>query len=525
MDKSWLWVVTLVVGVVCPPAIALEPQLQVGIVQRFGLSSQDQVEIRGDGGGQLLLKTEAGDGSPLTLRAKTVTLEIGGAALPERELREYVVLSDHATFETAEDSANQWRSLGLEVEITQPDRWQVWAKREVYSTPLLRRLLLQSLQARGYGQAYIATNFVRSHSLVSFVVDGYRYNRTNIAIESSTDRFRVAIDQSEYDHEGLYAGELTIQPNAYGDFTLVNTVPLETYLRGVVPYEIGPNAPSNAIQAQTIIARTYALRNLRRFEADNYELCATVHCQVYKGLERTNPRVDQAIAATNGQVLTYKNELVDALYSSTTGGVTASFGDIWNGDERPYLQAVIDAPNPLWDLNRHSLASEESIKQFLNLTDGFNESSRTVFRWKKERSLKDLGDDLRDYLKKTKHPLADFTTLNRLTITQRSRSGRILEMEAQTNLGVVKLYKTEVRSAFAPPISTLFYLEPMYQNGNILQGYRFVGGGFGHGVGLSQYGSYNLANLGWSPQRILNFYYPNTVIQALNSSITFWSEP
>lgn len=159
-----------------------------------------------------------------------------------------------------------------------------------------------------------------------------------------------------------YGGQMQLQPNAYGSYTLVNTVPIETYLRGVVPHEIGPNAPYTAVEAQAIIARTYALRNLHRFAIDDYELCADTHCQVYWGLDNTVSRADQAIAATSGLVLTYNNEPIDALYSSTTGGVTSPFEDVWLGDSRPYLVARIDAPTNIWNLaNTPSTTKRTSV--------------------------------------------------------------------------------------------------------------------------------------------------------------------
>ena len=83
------------------------------------------------------------------------------------------------------------------------------------------------------------------------------------------------------------------------------------------------------------------------------------------------------------------------------------------------------------------------------------------------------------------------------------------------------LKKNEVRSAFGPPRSTLFYLEPINDKQDKVIGYTFIGGGFGHGVGLSQYGSYNLANLGWNEKKILHFYYPGTQVVPLNNSIIF----
>ena len=72
--------------------------------------------------------------------------------------------------------------------------------------------------------------------------------------------------------------------------------------------------------------------------------------------------------------------------------------------------------------------------------------------------------------------------------------------------------------------STLFYIEPIYDANKKIKGYSFVGGGLGHGVGLSQYGSYNLAKLGWTAEKILAFYYPGTKIQPLNTSIIYWKE-
>ena len=224
-------------------------------------------------------------------------------------------------------------------------------------------------------------------------------------------------------------------------------------------------------------------------------------------------------------VLTYQNELVDALYSSTTGGVTAYFGDTWNGIERPYLKSVVDSPYQVWDLSRYSLANEKTFRQFISLKQGFNETGRGLFRWHKTRKIEDLNQDLRKYLRKTRHSLVNFKTIERMEVTKRSPSGRILTLAVKTDKGIVELEKNEVRSAFEPPRSTLFYLEPIYDRSKQLTAYAFIGGGFGHGVGLSQYGSYNLAKLGWSAAQILAFYYPGTTIQPLNESIIFWRKP
>lgn len=503
-----------------PAAMAKDVLLRVGIVQRFGENPKEQLTLASPSGDKLTLRVVGEDGKASTLQADRVKLEVIERPLASPVVEERVILSDHATFETAENSAKQWAKMGIKVEITQPDRWQVWAKREVYENPLLRRWLLASLKEKGYTQPYIDTALLKQKPQVSFAINGTRYFPKELEIETKKELIQVSENPTT---TRLYGGSLRLQPNAYGTFTLVNNVPLETYLRGVVPYEIGPEAPDSAAKAQTIIARTYALRNLRRFQADDYELCADTHCQVYYGLTGTNPRADRAIAETSGLVLTYQNELVDALYSSTTGGITALFSDVWDGAERPYLRAVIDSPNRVWDISRQSLADENTFRQFINLKDGFNETGRKVFRWSKQASIADLNKDLGKYLERKKHPLASFKTIQWMEVTKRSPSGRILTLTIQTDKGMLELYKNEVRSAFGPPRSTLFYLDPVYDKNRQIQGYTFVGGGFGHGVGLSQFGSYNLARLGWTPEQILAFYYPGTKIQALNNSIVLWS--
>lgn len=520
LTAFFLWGLT---GCWTPAATAMDVELKVGVVQRFGENSTDQLTLQATPGDRLTLGFLSGNMQPQTLETDSTKVEVAMQPLSVPVVEERIVLSDHATFETAEDSANQWRERGIEVEVAQPGRWQVWAKRDVYQTPLLRRKLLSTLQAQGHTTTRLETQIMTEVPRVSFVVDGYRYTRQWLEISAGKNLIQVSQGANNRNTR-LYAGSLKLQPNAYTTYTLVNQVPLETYLRGVVPHEIGPGAPYTAVEAQTIIARTYALRNLRRFAADNYELCADTHCQVYKGLTGTVPTADQAIAATRGLVLTYNNELVDALYSSTSGGITAPFSDSWNGSERPYLKAVVDSPHSIWNLGQKPLADEQNFREFINLREGFNESGREVFRWRRENTLEQITADLRRYLERTKHPLIGFNQLIQMQVVQRSSAGRILKLTVETDKGTIELHKNEVRSAFGPPRSTLFYLDPIYGADKTLKGYAFVGGGFGHGVGMSQYGAYNLAKLGWSGEQILSFYYPGTQIQPLNDSIVFWQE-
>ncbi|QLE56880.1 SpoIID/LytB domain-containing protein [Nostoc sp. TCL26-01] len=495
-------------------------ELKIGIVQRFGAQPTAKLQLEPTTGDRLKLKLIQGAKQQILVTQSPVKLETVMQALPKPAIEEVVVLGTYRTYETAEDSAEKWRSQGIEVEIAQPERWQVWAKRDVYSTPLLRRLLFQSLQTKGDKLAYIDTKVLPKVPRVSWVVNGQRY--TPNYVEISTTKNVIRLKQGEkLDKSRLYAGKINFQPNAYGTYTLVNQVSLETYLRGVVPNEIGTNAPKASLESQAILARTYALRNLRRFAVDNYQLCADTHCQVYYGLNGTDSKTDKAIATTRGMVLTYNNQLVDALYSSTTGGITASFSDVWNGADRPYLRPVVDAPNNIWNFQKQNLKDEKNFQKFISLQQGFNESTWDTFRWYKETPLNEIIQDLQKFLRAKNSPYAKFKTIQAMAITDRSPSGRILELAVKTDIGIFTLHKDEVRSAFAAPRSTLFYIVPLNKGQTDLWGYAFIGGGLGHGVGLSQTGAQNLAKLGWSSEKILQFYYPGTKIQQLTDEVKF----
>jgi SpoIID/LytB domain protein len=532
----------------------LNPTLDVGVVQRFGSQPTDEMTLKPEPGDSLTLKFKVGEQEQTVITTGDIKLKVEMQPLAQPEVDERVVLSTHRSFESAEDSAFQWKAQGVEVEMAQPRQWQVWAKQETYRTPLLRRLLMQNLQAHGSRTAFIDTQVKRQEPKAELVVNGVLYRQDQVAITAASDQVNVAFNRDE-DGEKLYPGNLQLQPNAYGTYTLVNHVPLETYLRGVVPHEIGQGAPQPTVEAQAILARTYALRNLRRFTIDNYQLCADTQCQVYWGLTGVDNRADQAIANTRGLVLTFQNELIDALYSSTTGGVTAPFTNVWNGADRPYLKARVDSVENVWDLSQQSLADENNLRAFIGRKQGFNETGWDMFRWRVESPLADIAKDLRAYLQSKQHPLANFTQIQDLKVLERSPAGRVQKMAITTDRGVVELEKDEILRALYAPNSTLFYIDPVYeaakpqrspqnpsnpqpggqvapepnsqspQPTKILKGFAFVGGGLGHGVGMSQTGAYHLGDLGWTSDRILSFYFPNTQLQPLNNSVVFWKEP
>lgn len=485
------------------------PILHIGILQRFGRSETDQVELAAPTGSLLTLEFARADGSTQTQRTPRVSIGIVNRALTTPETVYRLILSSHKSFESAEANANHWQSLGISTEIAQPQEWQVWANRAYTPQQLIQ--IQQYAQKEGIPHVRLEVQERRERAELSWIHEHFRYHRTRLRVTSDAGYLRV--------NDHYYAGSITFQPNAYGSYTVVNAVPLETYLRGVVPHEVGPGAPFAAMAAQAILARTYALKNLHRFQVDDYQLCANTHCQVYKGLTGTHPRADEAIRQTSGLVLTYNGELVDAVYSSTNGGISAAFEDVWDGDPRPYLRRQADiAHQPGKPLD---LRQESSFQAFLAQREGFNEAGVSrLFRWEFSLSLEELNTQFRagqDYLG---IPMPTWSSIAGMQILERSASGRVqvMQLDLQTAEGIrsILLRKDQVRLAFPRLYSTLFRIEPLKQ-GERLAGYRFIGGGFGHGVGLSQYGSYTLARQGFNAAQILAFYYPGTTLAPLGS--------
>lgn len=164
----------------------------------------------------------------------------------------------------------------------------------------------------------------------------------SVVINGSNFSPKVQIQSQGYIRYGkkAYAGAMTF-PLAKGKFSVVNQLDLEEYLRGILKMEANPTWPLEALKAQAIISRTYALRNMGRFEPLGYDLDDTVISQVYGGANAYDPRCDRAIRETRGQVLTYQGEFAQTFFHADSGGATANVGDVWS-ESLPYLYGVPD---------------------------------------------------------------------------------------------------------------------------------------------------------------------------------------
>jgi stage II sporulation protein D len=298
-----------------------------------------------------------------------------------------------------------------------------------------------------------------------------------------------------------YRGQLFLQGGARQQLTVINRLPMEDYLLGVVPNEMPASWPLEALKAQALAARSYGIRQMGRHRHDGFDLCSTVHCQAYSGKSLEHTRSSRAVQDTRGEVITYADAIIDAVYHAHSGGHTLNSEYVWGG-VAPYLKgvAVPEEPPLHW--------------------------TRRIAFFELERLLKGR---------------ARLFFLQEITISEVIQAGQVSQVKAHSLADAVEIRASVLRSALgsarmrsarfnivtldrlmlpyeAPVTSSLdtaqFTLESgrpggLYSN---LFGTRpavvdFVGEGFGHRVGMSQWGAYGLANRGLDYRAILARFY------------------
>jgi SpoIID/LytB domain protein len=375
------------------------------------------------------------------------------------------VLGPFASYESADQAATQWRAQGVEPRIANPGAWEVWAAPDALPPPQGQPRLVE-------------------RSETSALVLELRRREGAVRLEGP---IRLEAPAGLRWGQGIYAGPFLLQADAHGGWSLVEQLPLERYLEGVVPHEIGAGAPTAALEAQAVLARTWALRNRQRFVVDGYHLCADTQCQVYSDPRLASAPVRAAIQTTRHQVLSAAGEPIHAVYHASNGGVAAAFDDVWSAAPLPYLRAFVDGPPPMvaaWPLP----LAKASLPALLRGTAGAYGADHPRFRW--QRTL----------------------AARRLRVIERGASGRVLALEIEDGAGLRVLRRDAIRRALRQLPSTLFHVRPAGPGQWLVEG-----GGFGHGAGLSQAGAIDLARRGWTTTRILAHYYPGTRLEPLDA--------
>ncbi|MEN2768655.1 SpoIID/LytB domain-containing protein [Ornithinibacillus xuwenensis] len=313
-----------------------------------------------------------------------------------------------------------------------------------------------------------------------------------------------------------YRGFGEVGFNSGGTLAGINELPMEEYLYGVVPLELPPNpyGELEAQKAQAVAARTYAYAGLGKRNADGYDLLPTTSDQVYGGYEAEHPISTQAVQETTGVVATYNGELISAVYHSTSGGFTANNEDVWDSAPVPYLRGVPSARRgiPRASVPNNPVEQDPLSLRSITMEDGQTEADWSrYYSWEFEWTKEEISDVVSTYFNQ------DVGEVLEINVLERSKAGRALEIEFVTENGVFYEYKDRIRWALkyinssgnqAVLLSTFFFIEPIIdEETSEVNGYQVKGGGWGHGVGMSQVGAVALSVQGYSYDQILKHYY------------------
>ncbi len=297
-----------------------------------------------------------------------------------------------------------------------------------------------------------------------------------------------------------YRGRVNVVRAGPG-LTLINRVSLEGYLAGVLAQEMGARRPEEreALLAQVVVARTFAVRNRGRWEAQGFDATADTRDQVYSGADGETPQVWDAIRATAGEVVRYQGRLIEAYYHSSCGGRTAAVEEVFRSAQRqPYLRSVSD-------MARNGRAYCERSPRFQWREEWDAATLRAILTRTLTTVMSVSGDGLQ--------PITD------VQVTRTTGSGRVAELRIVFAHGDVRIAGPDVRAVLRPAsdrllLSAAFRLF-VTQDGGQVSRLAAQGAGAGHGVGFCQWGAIGRARAGQRYHDILATYFPGTTVGRL----------
>ena len=352
--------------------------------------------------------------------------------------------------------------------------------------------------------------------------DGFRITGANITLK------QVEIGQGFHwnrKEDRTYSGEMEFQIDRDGKLTVINVLPLESYLLGVVQGEMPDSFPLEALKAQVVAARTFVLFNFsRQHRNDHFDVCDNVHCQSYVGISSISDKINRAVMDTRGIVLTYNGELCTTPYSAVCGGHTESAESAWSGDGKPYLKGVFDVASDKLNATSFDLTKEQNVKKWINSSPhvfcnvewagnpAYAVYAKKYFRWEQKFKRIELEKIINN------NTGNNIGTLQDIIPVKRGSSGRIEELEIVGSLKSISIKKElNIRHTLSENTlySSCFIIQKKGGNGTVADEFIFKGAGWGHGVGMCQVGASTMAAKGFDFSEILAHYYSHSKLKQL----------
>jgi SpoIID/LytB domain protein len=309
------------------------------------------------------------------------------------------------------------------------------------------------------------------------------------------------------EEDRAYRGTLEISPRPGNGFQVISRVSLEAYLAGVLPAEMPPLWPLEAQKAQAVVARTYALSKMGRHNSEGFDVCDSVHCQVYRGVRAESPRPNEAVNATAGWVLKKGGKLVPVVFSAQCGGHTQDYEEAW-GYEAPVVGVADQAPEDRkgWEFPLSPRGLERWVRgdppAYCRTPElpGYQNH-----RWTWLVEAKDL-----------EKRAGTIGRLKRLKVTRRTTAGFVQRLVAEGTAGQREIKGDAIRRFLGGVRSNLLWIEPQFDANGWPEEFIVYGGGWGHGIGMCQVGCLGLAKAGKDYKAIMRHYFPKAGLEKLD---------
>ena len=416
---------------------------------------------------------------------KSSNIKIGWRKIPLTESIRIArqVAGPFSSFESAQNFSLNLEKIGIQSVIAHPKDWEVWVAQHV-RTP--KELNMQIFSKN-----------------INFVIQPVLKGRNGDLLLSGP--ISIEAPDGLLWNGGRYSGPFLLKPDAYGTWTFIEQVLFPQYLKGVLPHEIGASSPPNALAVQAVLARTWALANSHRFAIDGYHLCSDTQCQVYKNPRKASLQVKKAINLTKGKFLSWKGRPIHAVYHANNGGIMASASEAWSIGSLPYLKVRLDGSGQLIEKFRLPLKNNVLLTSFLSFKEGLFGNDHYLFRWKRIWTAERIKIALNSFYPAFGYP-------EELKVLTRGPSSRVvaLQIVGSVDKSSITIHRDNIRRIFRDLPSTLFVITQLREGV-----WEISGGGFGHGVGMSQSGAIDLARRGWNVDKILMHYYPGSEYETL----------
>lgn len=326
------------------------------------------------------------------------------------------------------------------------------------------------------------------------------------------------------DSKKVYRGGIEVLRQLGSDMTVINVLPIEEYLYGVVPGEIGASSHPEALKAQAVAARTYVMNSLSKYEHLKFNVCATNYSQVYKGFSVEHSATNKAIDDTKGEIVTYKEKPAAVFYFSSSGGKTEDVKNVWGSDGYPYLISVDDPyeSGKSWHYNWQVSYTAQKIGEIME-NRGFKLGSiQGVFITKKSeagRAIELIVKGSKDERVYTNGNTRSFLSLDSQWFDITTDSDVSVMAQGGDALYTQLNGKKVFTASGLKTISTSSNLSLAGSDNTKKQvpaapiTYIFTGKGWGHSIGMSQEGAKGMANKGFSYKEILTHYFAGTKVE------------